>query len=72
MWRMQCLVKPAALTEIHRNLQINEDVLRWIVTQKRQHPSKVNTHSVAKAAQRLLSRQGVALTTSAEPHVAPH
>ena len=69
---MQFLVKPSALPEINRNLQINEDVLRWIVTKKRQHPSMPNTHTVAKAAQRLLDKQGVHQITSAEQHVAPH
>lgn len=72
MWQMQFLVKPEALPEIHRNLQINEDVLRWIVTKKRQHPPKPNTYSVAKAADRLLTQHGVSHTTSAEQHVAPH
>ena len=72
MWQMQFLVKPSALPEINRNLQIHEDVLRWIVTKKRQQPSKPNTYSVAKAAQRLLDQQGVQLTSSAEQHVAPH
>ena len=72
MWQMQFLVKPEALPEINRNLQINEDVLRWIVTKKRQHPPNPNTHSVAKAAQRMLSQQGLARITSAEQHVAPH
>ena len=72
MWQMQFLVKPEALPKIHRDLHINEDVLRWIVTKRRQHPVMPNTHSVAKAAERLLDRQGVARTTSAEQHVAPH
>lgn len=72
MWQMQFLVKPEALPEIHRNLQVNEDVLRWMVTKKRQHPANINTHSVAKAAQRMLSQQGVARTTSDQQHVAPH
>ncbi|KAL3136693.1 28S ribosomal protein S6, mitochondrial [Trebouxia sp. C0009 RCD-2024] len=72
MWQMQFLVKPEALPEIHRDLHINEDVLRWIVTKKRQHPVMLNTHSVSKAAQRLLDRRGMARPTSAEQHVAPH
>ena len=71
MWQMQFLVKPDALPEINRNLQINEDVLRWIVTKKRQHPANPNTYFVAKAAQRMLTQQGVAPTTFAEQHVAP-
>ena len=60
MWQMQFLVKPEALPEMKRNLQINEDVLRWIVTKKRQHPPNPNTHSVATAAPRLLSQLGLA------------
>lgn len=72
MWQMQFLVKPEVLPEIHRNLHVNEDVLRWIVTKRRQHPVMPNTHSVAKAAQRSLTRQGLAPTSSAEQHVAPH
>ena len=72
MWQMNFLVRPSALPEINRNLQIDEDVLRWLVMKKRQHPAKPNTHSVAKAAQRLLDDYGVHHVDSAMQHVAPH
>ena len=72
MWQMQFLAKPSALPDMNRNLQINEDVLRCIITKKRQHPANPNTHRVAKAAQRLLDQQGVELLPPDEQHAAPH
>ncbi|DBB12331.1 TPA: 28S ribosomal protein S6, mitochondrial [Trebouxia sp. C0006] len=72
MWQMNFLVRPAALPKIHRNLQIDEDVLRWIFIKKRQHPVNPNTHTVAKQAQRRLDERGVHLIDSAQQHVAPH
>ena len=72
MWQMNFLVRPSALPEINRNLQIDEDVLRWLVMKKRQHPAKPNTHSIAKAAQRSLDEHGVHHMDSVMQHVAPH
>lgn len=72
MWQMNFLVRPAALPVIHRNLQIDEDVLRWIFIKKRQHPVNPNTHTVAKQAQRRLDERGVHLIDPAQQHVVPH
>ena len=71
MWQMSFLVRPSALPEINRNLQIDEDVLRWVVVKKRQHPVNPNTHTVAKAAQQSLDARGVHLVDPSEHHVAP-
>lgn len=72
MWQMNFLVAPSALPEINYNLQIDEGVLRWVVVKKRQHPVKPNTHTVAKAAQRILDEQHVHLLDREQQHVAPH
>ena len=72
MWQMNFLARPSALQEINRNLQIDEDVLRWVVTKKRQHPANPNTHTIAKRAQRALDEHGVHLVDPAQQHVAPH
>ena len=69
---MNFLVGPSALPEMNRNLQIDEDVLRWIFVKKRQHPVNPNTHTVAKAAARNLDQRGVHLADPDEQHVAPH
>lgn len=72
MWQMSFLVRPAALEEVNYNLQIDEDVLRWVVVKKRQHPARPNTHSVAKAAERRLGAQHIEMLDREQQHVAPH
>lgn len=72
MWQMSFLVPPAALPEMNRNLQIDEEVLRWVFVKKRQHPVNPNTYTVAKAALRDLDNRGVHLADRIEQHVAPH
>ena len=72
MWQINFLVRPSALPEMNRSLQIDEEVLRWVFVKKRQHPVNPHTHSVANAASRLLDHRGVHLADPVEQHVAPH
>ena len=72
MWQMSFLVGPSALPDINYNLQIDEDVLRWVVVKKRQHPVRPNTHVVAKTAEKKLSEQHVHMLDREQQHVAPH
>lgn len=69
---MNFLVRPSALPDINYHLRIDEDVLRWVVVRKRQHPAKPNTHTIAKAAERLLSEQEIEMLDREQQHVAPH
>ena len=72
MWQVDFLAAPEVLPKLDHGLRVNEDMLRWKVFKKQQHPVQPNTHRVRKMVHKLLQMEGHDELTRKIARVAPH